>query len=260
AENLSLHNITLAALTDHNTCEGYPRFRSACDKLGIATIRGMEMDCLYDGIVIHILAYGFEASGKVMSFAAHSKQLLLEMSRDLIKRMSKDFPELSSADYDSFSYNPVKGGWKGLHYLLERGIISTLPEGMKLYSKYKCDYSDYPFPSVAAVCQAIRDAGGVPVLAHPGNWFSETPAAELTQRFEALRAAGVRGIECYYPAHTARMTAFCLAYCGKYNLLVTAGSDCHGDFNKSSGGVDYVLGAVDVTAEQLSLGQLSPKL
>ncbi|MEG0852383.1 MAG: PHP domain-containing protein [Angelakisella sp.] len=259
AEALKQHGITLAALADHNTCDGYPRFHAACDSLGISTIRGMEMDCLHDGIVIHVLAYGFEAAGKILSFAAHSRQLLLEMSRDLVRRMHKDYPQLSLEEYDSFTYDSTKGGWKGLHYLLEKGIVQNLCEGRKLYSKYHCDYSDYPFPSAGAVCQAIRDAGGLPVLAHPGNWFAETPPKELTEKFDALRTAGLGGIECYYPSHSPRLTAFCLAYCSKHNLLVTAGSDCHGEFLKTIGGVDYVLGAVNVTADQLRLGRLMPK-
>lgn len=258
ARALADHGVALAALADHNSCDGVPRFAAACGLLGITTIRAMEMDCLHDGIVIHLLAYGFEPIGKVMTFAAHSKQLLLEMSRDLVKRMVKDYPELSIEDYDAFTYNPEQGGWKGLHYLLERGITDQLTDGMKLYARYGCDYSYYPFPSAGAVCGAIREAGGIPVLAHPGNWFANTPPRELGERFDALRAAGVGGIECYYPSHSPRLTAFCLAYCSRHNLLVTAGSDCHGEFNKTSNGVDYVLGAVQVQPQQLRLGRLVP--
>lgn len=248
--------ITVAALTDHNTDLGFERFKAACDKLGVAAIRGMELDCTYNGRVIHMLGYGYAPVGRLMTLAGHSKSLLLEMSRDLVKKMSNDYPDISLEEYDSWDYNPAKGGWKGLHYLFEKRITACLEDGMKLYSQYGCDYSSYPFPSVAAVCDALRDAGGVPVLAHPGNWLSDHTPARLAAELDALRAAGMCGIECYYPSHTPGMTAACLAYCARYKLLVTAGSDCHGDFVSSINGVDYRIGAINIPPEKLRLGKL----
>ncbi|MEG1874508.1 MAG: PHP domain-containing protein [Angelakisella sp.] len=256
AEVLRQNDVGLAALTDHNTCAGFDRFAAACKPLGITPLRGIELDCLYDGQVIHLLGYGAQPMGRLMTIADLSRRLLLEMSRDLIKQMHRDYPQLDLAEYDRWDYDPRQGGWKGLHYLLQKGVTKTLPEGRHLYAQYGCDYSNYPFPSAAAVCQAVWDADGMTVLAHPGNWFAACTATELTAHFDALVALGVRGIECYYPAHTPQLTAQCLAYCGAHKLLVTAGSDCHGGFCDVWDGVHYQVGAVQVTPAQVSLGRL----
>jgi hypothetical protein len=37
------------------------------------------------------------------------------------------------------------------------------------------------------------------------------------------------GLEVYYPEHTKSMVNLYLGLAKKYNLLVTGGSDCHGD-------------------------------
>lgn len=256
AQSLARSNIGLASLTDHDTCAGLAPFRAACAPLGIAVINGMEMSCAHEGRIIHLLAYGFEPAGKLLTLADHSRRLLLEMSRDLVRKMSPEFPQLGLEDYDSFEWQPSLGGWKGLHYLKERGVTSTLDEGMPLYAKYDCDYSSYPFPSVSAVCAAIRDAGGIPVLAHPGIWLSDHSAAQLGTQLDVLRAAGIGGIECYYPAHSRRMTAACLTYCSHHGLLVTSGSDFHGGFLTTRNGVDYSIGTLGTTVDRLRLGKL----
>ena len=49
----------ILAAADHNSWEGWERFSAACREAGIRPIRGMEVDCTYQGWDIHILAYGF---------------------------------------------------------------------------------------------------------------------------------------------------------------------------------------------------------
>lgn len=259
ADELQKHNIGIAALTDHNTCAGYDLFANACNALGIVALRGIELDCVYNGSVIHVLGYGFAPEGKLMRLADHSKLLLLEMSRDLVRKMSADFPYLSLEDYDRYSYDETEGGWKGLHYLRHHQIIRKLEDGMRLYSQYGCDYSEYPFPSVAAVCSAVREAGGVPILAHPANWFADCKPTELTTHLDNLLAAGIGGVECYYPSHSQQLTATCLVYCGRHNLLVTSGSDCHGGFVQVVNGIKYHIGASATPIERVRLGKLLPR-
>jgi predicted metal-dependent phosphoesterase TrpH len=67
----------------------------------------------------------------------------------------------------------------------------------------------------------LRRAGGVPVLAHPAL----APRDEL---IPGLIAAGLMGIECYYPEHSAGETARYLDLCRRHGLVATGGSDFHG--------------------------------
>jgi len=170
--------------------------------------------------------------------------------------MEKDYPSLSLKEYDEFEYDPKDGGWKGLHYLVHKGIIKELTEGMKLYGQYGCGYETYNFPPVEEVCAAIRDADGIPVLAHPANWFENCTREELYHHFDQLRKIGIGGIECYYTSHTQDMVEACTNYCNMNNLLITAGSDHHGGFARTIRGIDYYLGAVKIPEEQLTIDLL----
>ena len=64
--------------------------------------------------------------------------------------------------------------------------------------------------------------GGIPVLAHPYILKKD----ELIPQFVDY---GLMGLEVYYPEHTQSMMNFYLKLAEKYNLLVTGGSDCHGN-------------------------------
>ena len=67
----------------------------------------------------------------------------------------------------------------------------------------------------------IRKAGGVPVLAHPG-------LADRDAMIPELVAAGLAGIETYYPEHSvAQITAY-RQLCERLHLVATGGSDYHG--------------------------------
>lgn len=246
----------LLAVCDHSRWQSWPRFSAACRREGVIPLRGMEMDCLYDGRDIHILAYGFTPTPGLTALAEESRRLLLEMSHDLVRRLLPDFPQLSWAEYRAYPFDRSKGGWQCLHYLAAKGAAASPEDAMSLYARYGCDYGDYPFPPAAQVCREILLAGGTPVLAHPGNWFAALDQAALFAHLDALRALGIRGVECHYPTHTPAFTALCEQWCREHDMLITAGSDCHGDFHRIHKDTVFDIGQVRVPPEHLRLGNL----
>ena len=103
---------------------------------------------------------------------------------------------------------------------------------------------------------AVPGAGGRAVLAHPCNWFDAGEPEALAAHLNALTGMGLDGIECYYPANSPEMTAFCCQYCRDRGMLITAGSDDHGAFGKNHHGLTYYMGAVRVELSQLVLKEL----
>ena len=71
----------------------------------------------------------------MMSFINLLKETVLldEISVKLIKKMQEDFNNISLQDFLSFNYDNKKGGWKALHYFMEKGITKSLREGFELY-------------------------------------------------------------------------------------------------------------------------------
>jgi predicted metal-dependent phosphoesterase TrpH len=70
----------------------------------------------------------------------------------------------------------------------------------------------------------IRLAGGIASLAHPVRVHGDVPAL-----MPELRDAGLNAIEAYHSDHVPRETEMYLELARQFGLLVTGGSDFHGD-------------------------------
>lgn len=249
-------NLGIISITDHDVLDSYEEFKKEAEKEGIIAIRGVEIDSIFEGHLVHLLAYKFNDNKRFFDLVNSAKEKLLETSIELIRRMENDYDNISLEDYNSYDYDRKKGGWKGIHYLLERNITQGLFDGMKYYGKYECGHEKFEFPSVKEVCDVTHEAGGYVVLAHPCNYYKDKTREEILEKFEILKRLGIDGIECYYPANSELMTETSLEFCNKNNLIITAGSDGHGDFGAVSKGVEYYIGAINKDSSILNIDKL----
>lgn len=85
---------------------------------------------------------------------------------------------------------------------------------------------DIVYPTAVDAVRAVREQGGIPVLAHPGQMNSWESLPELV-------AAGLLGIEAFHPDHSAADEVHALDEAKRFDLLVTGGSDYHGKYGAS---------------------------
>jgi len=244
-------DVGLLAIADHNVLEGSVKLRELCSKCNIRYVPAVELDTLCEGKPIHILGYGMDFSDKEFClFVRRNRAMLDEISVKLIEKMQADYNSVSLPDYLEYSYDRKKGGWKALHYLLDKGLSKSLRGGLEFYDIYNCSYDCVDFPTVSAAAQYIHNAGGKAVLAHPGEVIKETDMNLFAEKVLELVSYGLDGIECYYPFHTKDITDICLEICRNKGLLITTGSDCHGDFGRTE------IGETGIAIGQLNLGNL----
>lgn len=255
-EDAKRKNLGIIAITDHDVLDSYEELKVEAEKAGIIAIRGVEIDSIFEGHLVHLLAYKFEDNEKLFKLINHAKEQLLETSIELIRRMENDYEGISLEDYNSYEYERRKGGWKGIHYLQDRKITEGLFDGVKFYGKYDCGHEKFAFPSVGEVCNTVHDANGYVVLAHPCNYYSNKNKEDILEKLEILKSLGIDGVECYYPANSDLMTNTCLEFCKDNNLIITAGSDGHGDFGAVSKGIEYYIGAINKDSEILNINKL----
>jgi 3',5'-nucleoside bisphosphate phosphatase len=86
--------------------------------------------------------------------------------------------------------------------------------------------SRFAYTAIEAI-SLIHQAGGLAVLAHPAQ--NDPDLTRLPTVLAALVPAGLDGIEVYYPTHSNKMKKKLRALAEKNNLLLTGGSDYHGD-------------------------------
>ena len=252
-EDAKKRNVQLIAITDHNVLDSYTELKEAAEEFGIKVIRGVEIDARFEDIVVHILAYNFEDNENLFNLVHKAKNELLETSIELIKRMENDYENISSEDYEAYDYDKRKGGWKGIHYLFDRGITSELFEGVKYYGQYKCGHEYFDYPNVEEVVKAVHEANGYVVLAHTCNYYKNNTKEEVLEKLEKFKSIGIDGVECYYPANSEMMTETCVEFCKNNDMIITVGSDSHGEFGAVSKGIEYYIGAVKKDSSELNL-------
>ncbi|MEG1513426.1 MAG: PHP domain-containing protein [Clostridia bacterium] len=242
------NGVGVLAIADHEGFEGSREARKYCEAAGIRLISAAELECTEAGIQYHILCYGADAgNARLLALAKRSRRLLDEMSEKLLERMKPEYPALSLEEYAAFSCDRSQGGWKGLAYLAEKGVTDSLKAGMPLYARYGVDYAQAGFPALDDLLETIHLAGGKAVLAHAGHTLKGLSGAAFEERVRALLARGLDGAECYYPLHTRETTQCLLALVRARDLIVTAGSDCHGSFGHSR------VGEMNIRLEQVNL-------
>jgi len=251
ADAAEANGVGIIAVADHNVLEGNILTRELCKGKGIQCIPAVELFAVDEGRMLHVLAYGFDEKDiSFNEYLNYSRLVMEETGVALIDIMAREYSNVSVDEYLKFSYERHLGGWKTLHYLLGKGFTTALKQGYSFGPKYGVTNDNSGFASIAAVVCRTKMAGGVSVLAHPGQSLATNDIDEFKRALKKLVAYGLDGIECYYPTHSGAVVQACLDVCNEYGLMVTAGSDCHGGFGNSR------VGEMNITVDKLKLGNL----
>ena len=242
------NGVKLLSVTDHNVVAGSLAAAPLARAAGLSYIPGVEIDALHEGVDVHILCYDADFSDEaLLGRIRHARARLDDMSTELLRRMIPDDPRLSLEDYAAFPHDTDHGGWKMLQYMQARGVTPDLRAGFGFYDRYGVTYADAGFDSAEEIVRRIHAAGGRAVLAHPGVVFPTEYLSIFEQHVQSALDTGLDGIECYYLRHSPSVTRRCLEICEARQLFITAGSDCHGAFNKNA------IGQTQTRIDQLRL-------
>jgi hypothetical protein len=127
--------------------------------------------------------------------------------------------------FKNYQENPYHGGWKSLNYLKSLGLVKNFMDYLALTPK---SVNKMVFTHPKDVIEVLHRSGGKVFLAHPSsNGEGGLPLRILDQ----FKSYGLDGIECYSPYHkSVDEVDYYLSYCKKNHLLISGGSDYHGDF------------------------------
>ena len=222
--------IGLGALgvTDHDTVAGIPEALRAAEEAGIALAPGVEISAEFEPGTMHILGY----------FVDHADARLLEAleelrggrdvrNRKVVSRLNELGIEVTIEEWEAEAGEESVGRPQLAKILVDKGYVADRQQAFDTYlAKGAPAYVDRlrmgPEESIAL----IREAGGLPVLAHPPQL--EIDDRELEALVRHLADINLAGIECYYWNHAPGQTAYLLELADRYGLLVTGGSDYHG--------------------------------
>ncbi|MDS1029040.1 PHP domain-containing protein [Bacillota bacterium LX-D] len=215
------------AITDHDTTDGLDEGLREGKRKKIDVIPGLELSTDFKTREVHLLGYYIEYQNEFF-------QRKLSTLRDNRVKRAKSI--VAKLNYLGFKLDwehilaIARGGSVGRPHiaqaLMEKSYISSIEEGFnKLLVKGAPAYVPREKISIAEGIALIKEAKGIPVLAHPGLLNDRSLVQELL-------GLGIEGLEAYYPLHSQKETTYCLQLCSKYGLIATGGSDYHGRGNE----------------------------
>jgi len=215
------------ALTDHDSVEGCARMAEACSAAGIEFITGTELTAEHNDVELHLLGYFVNTQNeKLLADLAKFQTVRQNRIREMAARLNVLNVPLKAETVFALANCQSPGRPHVARALVKAGLCKSLDEAFERYLK-KNRPAWVPKAKTSALegVELIHQAGGLAVVAHPG--LNRTDDV-----IPALVEAGLDGIECFHTKHSTTMSARYLAIAGKFHLLVTGGSDCHG-FSKN---------------------------
>lgn len=217
---------TSIAIADHDTVGGVPQAMRAGEEQGVQVLPCVELSVGKEH-EIHLLGYGIDPQ------SGYIKAILEQMQRDRDDRIKAMVEKLAEAGFPielSEVEKKASGSIGRPHIasvLIEKGVVGSVKDAFAKYiGKNAPYYVERRKISTRQAIETILNAGGVPVIAHPGQLLlSET---HLLSWIDYMIGFGLRGLECYHSGHTRQWEVFLRRVCKERGLLVTGGSDFHG--------------------------------
>ena len=218
------------AITDHDTAAGYERAAAEAEKTGLEVVPGIEISTKYGGAV-HILGYYIDVASpalqEVLDWIVHDRD---ERNEKMCELMRADGIDITYGEMRE-RFGEVIGRPHFAEILIERDLAKDMRDAFDRYvEKGRKYYQGRHFLSIERSIELIRAAGGTAVLAHPFQYRLDD--AGLRDLIEHCMESGLEGMECRYSGYDAAMSGYLEQLAAEYGLLMTGGSDFHGENKK----------------------------
>ncbi len=223
--------VTAMAITDHDIVDGIPHAMEAATKLGIEVIPGVELSSRFNEQELHVLGYFFDWQDPTFrDHLAQQRRSRHVRNPQTIERLKALGLELSEEEVKAKAGSDSIGRPHIAQVLVDKGYVRNIQEAFERYlGEGASAYVPRTLADTPDVITWIRNAGGVPVLAHP-TW-TRCQGESLYRLCACLKEAGLLGLEVFYSSHNRRQTSQYLELAKQLDLLVTGGSDFHGAAN-----------------------------
>jgi predicted metal-dependent phosphoesterase TrpH len=219
--------VTTLAVTDHDTTAAIPSAAARCAEIGVTLVPGIEVTAMEAARDVHILGYFFDPAHEgLQAFLARARASRRARILAIAERLASlgapvDMTRLvgaaSSLDGRSIGRPQIARA------LVDAGHASDVTDAFDRWlARGRPGFVPRAGANPEEVIAVIHDAGGLASLAHP-------VLADMDERIPQLRSAGLDALEAYHSDHDQATRDRYLSLARSLDLLVTGGSDYHGD-------------------------------
>ena len=226
-DRVAAAGVTVMAVTDHDTTASVFEVQARAAACGIEALAGIEVTAVERGRDVHVLGYFLDPrEARLVEFLRLQRERRVERVRLIAARLA----ELGMPiDVQSLLDEGTRDGSRSIgrpqvaRALQRAGYVANTKEAFdRFLGAGRPAFVTRPGSAPEVVIGIIQGAGGIASLAHPGR-------TRLDSRIEALGLSGLDALEVYHSDHDDAAIERYQRMASRLGLLVTGGSDFHGD-------------------------------
>lgn len=232
AENVRLakeKGLAGLAITDHDTVAGIAEAREAGARLSLVVVPGVEISTRAGGKDIHVLGYFLnDRDGLLLERLERLRAVREERNAKIIANLQKLGISITLQEVKDGLSRPLRpdesvGRPHIADALVRKGVAKDMRDAFDRYlAEGKPGYASLPRIGPEEAMQWVREAGGAPVLAHPGLYGADDLVRKILENGKPA------GIEVYHSDHGPDAEKRYMAMAEQFGLIATGGSDYHG--------------------------------
>jgi len=244
-EEIKNKGINIFSITDHDNIDNANKMSEIISpEDNLVFIPGVELTTSYEGREYHLTLYNYDKNDKdLIKLINWTNNNKINSNKEYIETYAASkYDNISVDDFEKYVYDRKRGGWKSANYMIDKGIHKDVPDHLKdvARSGLKAELKN-----PEEVIKIAKKSGGKLFLAHPSYHYRNDYMPENEMKY--WLSLGIDGIECFSPYNASFLQGY-IDFSKKNNLMVSGGSDCHGEFIKAR-----KLGLPSVSLEDLNL-------
>jgi hypothetical protein len=227
---LTKENIKHFSITDHDFYGG--ELNAFFLPQSLTNYKGIEISAkdYLTNKKVHLLGYGFDHQHRrLKEYTDHYYNIRKENSKNIINSLIKEGYKIQMDDFNYRLENNLPIYKQHIMVkLVEKGYTERIYG--KLYHEFRANgfFEDLKYIDYKDAISLLKDIKAITFLAHPAIYNNWDILPELVK-------SGLDGIEAYHKRHNQEDIQISLEYANKYNLLVSGGSDFHGNYSSLPG-------------------------
>ncbi|WP_300341751.1 PHP domain-containing protein [Fusobacterium sp.] len=223
------NNVIALAITDHDTVAGVKAGKAVAERYGMEFIEGIEISCNEENLEVHVLGYYLNLEDEVfLRELAELEEAREKRNRKIIEKFEKIGIIIDIEELKKFAPGNIISRLHFANYLLEKGIVTNKNEAFTKYlGRTGLAYVPKENFSPERAVKMIKANGGFASLAHPK--LISLNDEILNDLIARLKECGLDALESQYSSFSKAEKQKFRKLAKKYGLLITGGSDFHGD-------------------------------
>ncbi len=228
------------AITDHDCQAASTRGKLIGERHGVTVYHGVELSATDSkrGKKVHILGYLCDVPERLEGLCKRNLEARKRAAHHMIVRVAQRYPTTAELILKCATGSTNIYKQHIMHALMECGLTNRIygPLYEELFSPESPNniIVNAKYPEPTEIIDAIHEAGGIAVLAHPDLFDSYELLDELIEH-------GLDGIEVWHPLCDEECQKRLKAIAEEHGLLMTGGSDFHGMYTKSSASLGDII-------------------